>query len=61
MGLFRRVGLEVGRGGLGVSDEGVILECTGFGEGGEEKGSKEDCGGEKSFHFVFTRNKVSGV
>jgi len=38
-----------------------ILECEGSRGLGEEKGSEEVGGGEKSAHFVFTRNKGFGV
>jgi hypothetical protein len=61
MGLFRSVGVEVVLGGVGVYNAVGVLECAGSRGDGEEKGSKEVGGGEKSFNFVFTRNKIGGV
>jgi hypothetical protein len=56
MGLCRSVGMEVVLGGVGVNNEVGVLECAGLRGVGEEKGSAEVGGGEKSFYFVFTRN-----
>ncbi len=61
MGLFRCGGVEVVLGGVGVSNEVGVMECAGFRGDGEEKGSAKVGGGEKSFYFVLTGNKISSV
>lgn len=61
MGLLSFVGVEVWVCGVCEFHEVGVLECTGTRGVGKEKRSEEDGGGKKTFHFVFTRNKINGV